>query len=88
MLNIDKGAINEVVYEDPDSLQLQAYLPNNGGDIDLEECPVSDDPSDIKLVDCPVSMDKKNFKGQDIKPCACTKIIGLCEYRYRSNQWA
>ena len=60
LLNIGKGAINEIVYEDPDSLQLQAYLPNNDGDIDLEECPVSDEPSDAK----------KNFKGQDIKPCA------------------
>ena len=66
-MNVDtgKGAISghgEVVYEYPDSLQLQEYRPMNDGDIELKECPAYEKPNeqpDIKLVDCPAYVEKK-----------------------------
>ena len=71
-----KGAISgkaaEVVYEDPDSLQVQEYRPKNDGDIELKEYPAYEKPSeqpDIELVDCPAYVEKK--KDQNIKLEEC-----------------
>ena len=76
-MDTGKGAISghgkaEVVYEDPDSLQLQEYWPRNDGDIELKECLAYEKPSkqpDIELVDCPAYVEKK--KDQDIKLEEC-----------------
>ena len=59
----------EVVYEDPDGLQLQEYRPKKDGDIKLKECPAYEKPPDIELVDCPAYVEKK--EDQDIKLKAC-----------------
>ena len=65
--HVGKGAISghskaEVVYEYPDSFQLQEYRPMNDGDIELKECPAYEKPNeqpDIELVDCPAYVEKK-----------------------------
>ena len=74
-LDTDKGAISgqaEVVYEDPDSLQLQEYRPKNDGDIGLKECPAYEKPNeqpDIELVDCPAYVEKKKDQGIKLEEC-------------------
>ena len=76
-MDTGKGAISgkaEVVYEDPDSLQLQEYRPRNDGDIELKECLAYEKPSkqpDIELVDCPAYVEQKKDHDQDIKLEEC-----------------
>ena len=59
-----KGAISgpEVVYEDPDGLQLQEYRPKNDGDIKLKECPAYEKPPDIELEECPAYVEREDIK--------------------------
>ena len=74
-VNTGKGAISgktEIVYEDPDSLQLQEYRPKTDAGIELEECPAYEKPSkqpDIELEDCPAYVEKE--KDRDIKLEEC-----------------
>jgi hypothetical protein len=72
-LNTGKGAITadkaDVVYEDPDDLQLQEYRPNNDGDIKLKECPAYEKPPDIQLEECPAYVEKKKDEGIKLEEC-------------------
>ena len=74
-MDIGKGAISgkaEVVYEDPDGLQLREYRPKNDQNIELKECPAYEKRNEqhyIEVVDCPAYVEKK--KDQDIKLEEC-----------------
>jgi hypothetical protein len=74
-----KGEINgtsntEVVYEDPDGLQLQEYRPAmSDGDINLKECPAYEKPPDIELEEYPTYVEKKD--DQDIKLEECPAYV-------------
>ena len=71
-LAIGKGAVSgraEVVYDYPDSLQLQEYRPKNDEDIKLKECSAYEKPPDIELEECPAYVEKN--KDQDIELEEC-----------------
>ena len=74
---IYKGAVDgvaEVVYDYPDSLQLQQYRPKNDQNIELEECPAykkRNEQPDIEVVDCPAYVEKKKVDW-DIKLEECS----------------
>ena len=84
--DIGKGAISgkaEVVYEDPDGLQLQEYRPKNDQNIELKECPAYEKRNEqpyIEVVDCPAYVEKKKRSGHQTgrMPCLCETKSTQC----------
>ena len=69
-----KGAVSgraEVVYDNPDDLQLQEYRPRNDGDIKLKGYPAYEKftASDIELEECPAYVKKKKDQAIELEEC-------------------